>query len=58
MVMPGGQFSIFSPRLRGAIVTSALRIDDFQSDTDSGTYTCRSTNIVGLVDGGITLIGG
>ena len=58
MVMPGGRLSIFSPRLRGAIVTSALRIDDFQPDTDSGTYTCRSTNIVGLANMGTTLMGG
>ena len=45
MIVSGGRFNITSPRLRGAVITSALRIDDFQPDRDSGTYTCASTNI-------------
>ena len=55
MVVDGGRFRITTPRLAGAVITSALRIDDFQPATDSGTYTCTSTNIVGLADGGTTL---
>ena len=58
MIVSGGRFSITFPRLVGAVITSALRIDDFQPPTDSGTYTCRSTNIVGLADGATTLMGG
>ena len=58
MVVDGGRFRITTPILPGAVITSALRIDDFQPATDSGTYTCRSTNIVGLADGGTTLLGG
>ena len=37
MIASGGRFSITRPRLLGAVITSALRIDDFQPATDSGT---------------------
>ena len=58
MIASGGRFTITRPLLVGAVITSALRIDDFQPATDSGTYTCTSTNIVGMAVGGTTLLGG
>ena len=57
MVVVGGRFTISTTTLPGAVITSVLSIDDFQG-SDAGTYTCTSTNVVSLADGGTTLLGG
>ncbi len=57
MVVAGGRFTISTTTLPGAVITSVLRIDDFQG-SDAGTYTCTATNVVGSDDGGTTLLGG
>ena len=57
MIVSGGRFTISETTLPGAVITSVLRIDDFQS-ADAGTYSCSANNIVGSDDGTVTLIGG